>query len=278
MAEFSGSLTDLALLAAALGLAGVVSGFLAGVFGIGGGAILVPVLEQVFRHLEVGDDVRMHLAVGTSLAIIVPTSLRSFLSHRARGAVDEKLLRVYLFAVPAGVLGASVVFASISGDGLRLVFAGIAVLVGIKLIFNRASWQVGKDLPGIAGQSLAGVVIGFLSTLMGIGGGVMNNTFMTAYGRPIHQAIATSAGVGVLISVPGFIGTLLAGLGAAGLPAGSTGFVNWIAVALIIPLSLLAAPLGVRVAHALGKRPLEIGFGLFMFTVAARFAWSALAP
>lgn len=268
---------DLALLAAALAAAGIVAGFLAGVFGIGGGAILVPVLEQVFLHLGVADDVRMHLSVGTSLAIIVPTSIRSFLSHRARGAVDDDLLRVFLFAVPAGVVVASLIFAAIPGDGLRLVFAAIAVLVGIKLLFNRQSWQIAAELPGTVGRSVAGVIIGFLSTLMGIGGGVLNNTFMTAYGRPIHTAVATSAGVGVLISVPGVIGTLIAGLGASGLPFGSTGFINWIAVALIIPLSLLAAPVGVRVAHALGKRPLEIAFGLFMLFVAARFAWSALA-
>jgi uncharacterized membrane protein YfcA len=109
---------------------------------------------------------------------------------------------------------------------------------------------------------------------MGIGGGVMNNTFMTLYGRPIHQAVATSAGVGVLIAVPGSIGYVWAGWGNPLLPVGSTGFVNWIALALIFPVTILAAPLGVRLSHALKRRHLEIGFGLFMLVVAARFAWS----
>ena len=121
-----------------------------------------------------------------------------------------------------------------------------------------------------------GALIGFLSPLMGIGGGVLNNTFMTLFNRPIHQAVATSAGVGVLISVPGFLGSIWAGWGEGGLPFLSTGFVNWLAVALIIPITLLFAPLGVRAAHRLEKRQLEVGFGIFMFVVAGRFFYSVI--
>ena len=267
-------LADIAILAVALAAAGAVAGLLAGIFGIGGGAVLVPVFFQVFGLLGVDEAVRMHLSVGTSLAVIVPTSLRSFASHRARGAVDLDLLRTYLIAVPAGVLIAALVFASISSAGLRIVFAALAVLVGLKLIFGRAHWQIAHDLPGIAGRFAAGSVIGFLSTLMGIGGGVLNNTFMTLYGRPIHQAVATSAGVGVLISVPGVFGAVWAGWGADGLPVLSTGYVNWIAVAIIIPVTLSVAPLGVRIAHGLEKRQLELAFGIFMLVVAGRFALS----
>jgi len=259
-------------------VAGVVAGFLAGVFGIGGGAILVPVFYQMFGELGVDEAVRMHLSVGTSLAIIVPTSLRSYFSHLARGNVDIELLRAWVFVVPCGVVVASVITAYISGAGLRVIFAVIAVIVGVKLLFARESWRLGDDLPGNPARSIAGGLIGFFSTFMGIGGGVITNTFMTLYGRPMHQAVSTSSGVGILISVPGTIGYVLAGLWGAGenvtLPPYSIGFVNLLTVAFIILITMVVAPLGVRAAHALPQRYLELGFGLFMFLVAGRFFYS----
>lgn len=267
---------DIAGLAVALAGAGAVAGVLAGLFGIGGGAVLVPVFYQVFGLAGVDDAVRMHVSVGTSLAIIVPTSIRSLLSHHKKGAVDMDLLKSYLVAVPTGVLLATLVFASISGRELRIIFAIIAVLVGVRLIFNRPEWRLGDDLPTGPARFGVGALIGFLSTLMGIGGGVLNNTFMTLFGRPIHQAVATSAGVGVLISIPGVIGSIWAGWGEAGRPLLSTGYVNWVAVVLIIPITLLVAPFGVQLAHRLKKRQMEIWFGLFMFVVATRFFISVL--
>jgi len=262
---------EMIIFAAAIAGAGVVAGLLAGIFGIGGGAVLVPVFYQVFGLVGVDEAVRMHLAVGSSLAIIVPTSLRSCRAHFLRGAVDMDLLRSFVIAVPAGVVAATLITASISSAGLRAIFAVIVFLIGIKLIFNRRGWRIADELPQNPVRALVGVVIGMLSTLMGIGGGVLNNTFMTLFGRPMHQAVATSSGVGVLISIPGFIGYIWAGWGLAALPVGSTGFVNWIAVLLVIPITLLVAPLGVRIAHALDKRQLEIGFGIFSLLVALRF-------
>ena len=262
---------ELASFAFALAVAGVIAGLLAGVFGIGGGAVLVPVFYQVFSLLEVDEAVSMHLSVGTSLAIIVPTSLRSFQAHHRRGVVDMALLRSFLVPVPIGVVLASVVAAVVSGEGLRAIFACIAIAVGLRMLFNREHWRLGSEIPGNPLRAVIGLLIGFFSTLMGIGGGVITNTFMTLFGRPIHQAVATSSGVGVLISIPGFLGYIWAGWGDPLLPIGSTGFVNWIAVFLIIPITLIVAPVGVRVAHALGKRQLEIGFGLFLFLVAIRF-------
>jgi uncharacterized protein len=268
--------SELAIFAAALVGAGVVAGLLAGLFGIGGGAVLVPVFFQTYGLLGVDDAVRMHLSVGTSLAIIVPTSMRSFAGHLTKGAVDVALVRFFILPVLAGVLIATLVAASISSEGLRLVFAVIAGAVALKMFLDRPSWRLGTDLPGPAGKSIAGVLIGLISGLMGIGGGVLNNSFMTLYSRPIHQAVATSAGVGVLISVPGMIGYVWAGWGASGLPPFSTGFVNWVTVALIIPITLMVAPYGVRMAHRWPKRQLEVGFGLFLTFVSARFIWSLL--
>lgn len=262
---------ELATFAAAIAAAGVVSGLMAGIFGIGGGAVLVPVFYQVFGMLGVDEAVRMHLSVGSSLGIIIPTSIRSFLGHKARGAVDMDLLKSYLIPVPAGVVLASLTAAYISSAGLRTIFAIITLLVAFRLIFNRETWQIGSDIPGNPARAVAGALIGYLSTLMGIGGGVLNNTFMTLFGRPMHQAVATSSGVGVLIAIPGTFGYIWAGWGNPLLPVASTGFINWIAVALIIPIALIVTPYGVRVAHALKKRQLEIGFGLFCIFVSVRF-------
>jgi len=213
----------------------------------------------------------MHLSLGTSLGIIVPTSVRSFLAHRRRGVVDEKLLRSWLIPIPLGVAAASVVAAVVSGAALRGIFAVLAAIIGVRMLFNRESWRLGSDLPAGPIRSVVGVLIGFFSTLMGIGGGILNNTFMTVFGRPIHQAVATSAGVGVLISVPGIIGYVWAGWGAGGLPPFSAGYVNLLGMLLVIPVSVLTAPLGVRLAHAMSKRQLEVGFGIFLLAISLRF-------
>lgn len=271
MPEMQMTGNEIAIFVAAIAASGVVSGLLAGIFGIGGGAVLVPVFYQVFGLLGVDEAVRMHLSVGSSLAIIIPTSIRSFTAHRAKGAVDIALLKSFLIPVPAGVILASIAAAYISSEGLRIVFSVITVLVGLKLLFNRESWRIGAEIPGNPWRGIIGVVIGFFSTLMGIGGGVMNNTFMTLYGRPMHQAVATSSGVGVMIAIPGTIGYIWAGWNNPLLPFASTGFVNWIAVALIIPIALIVTPYGVHIAHWLKKRHLEIAFGLFCLFVSARF-------
>lgn len=262
---------ELIELAVAIVLSGAVSGVLAGLFGIGGGAVIVPVLYQGLTILGVDEAVRMHLAVGTSLGIIVPTSIRSFLAHRRRGAVDMDYLKSWLIPVPLGVVAASVVASVISGAALRGIFAAVAFIVALRLLFNRDTWRLGEHIPGSPVHAIVGILIGFFSTLMGIGGGVLNNTYMTLFGRPIHQAVATSAGVGTLIAVPGIIGYVWAGWGDAGLPPFSAGFVNLLGLLLVIPITVLVAPLGVRLAHALTRRQLEIGFGIFLVLVSVRF-------
>lgn len=270
--EIAATPAELVGLAIALVVSGAVSGILAGLFGIGGGAVIVPVLYQGLTFLGVDDAVRMHLSVGTSLGIIVPTAIRSFLAHRRRGAVDMDLLKRWLVPVPLGVVAASLVAAAISGAALRGIFAVLALVVAIRLLFGRDTWRLGSEIPDGAVRAAAGALIGFFSTLMGIGGGVLTNTFMTLFGRPIHQAVATSSGVGVLISIPGILGYIWAGWGAGGLPPLSAGFVNLLGVVLVIPITVMMAPLGVRLAHALSRRHLEIGFGLFLALVSLRFA------
>lgn len=252
-------------------VAGGIAGVLAGLFGIGGGAVLVPVFYSMLGFLGVDEAIRMHLSVGTSLAIIVPTSLRSFMGHKAKGAVDMDLLKSFIFSVPLGVLLATLLVAGLSSGVLRAIFAFFSLIIALKLLFGREDWKLASDVPRGIGKHIAGSIIGFFSTFMGIGGGVFNNTFMTMFGRPIHQAVATSSGVGVLISIPGMIGYIWAGWGAQGLPPFSIGFVNVLMVLIIIPITLMVAPIGVGLAHSLSKRNLEIGFGLFLVLVAIRF-------
>ncbi|MBP0616185.1 sulfite exporter TauE/SafE family protein [Jiella mangrovi] len=259
----------LTLLAAA-----AAAGFLAGLFGIGGGAIFVPVLYQTFETLGISHLVTMHLAVGSSIAIIVPTSLRSLNSHLKRGAVDMALLRHWIVAIPLGAVAGALLASIASSTELRAIFAVLAFALGVKMLIGRLSIQLGADLPTGLARPAAGFVIGLLSALMGIGGGVLNNTFMTLYGRPIHQAVATSAGVGALIAVPGLVAYVVGGWGDTALPAFSLGFVNLFAVAIVAPASILAVPLGATLAHRLSRRQLELGFGSFLLIVAARFAWS----
>jgi uncharacterized membrane protein YfcA len=270
----SASTAELIGFAALILGAGIVAGLLAGLFGIGGGAVVVPVLYQVFTILGVEDSVRMHLAIGTSIAVIVPTSIRSYFGHYRLGVVDTGLLRSWVVAIPVGVIAASLIAALISGAGLRGLFAVLALLFGVRFLIGDRLGRLGADLPGQPAKGLIGVAIGFFSTLMGIGGGTLNNTFMTLYGRPMLQAVATSAGVGVLISVPALAGYIWAGWGNPDLPQASLGFVNLAAAALLAPATILSAPYGVRIAHALDRRYLEIGFGLFLLVVAARFAAS----
>lgn len=267
-------LADLTVFAAMLIAAGAVSGLLAGIFGIGGGAVLVPVFYQLLGVAGVDPAVIMHLAVGTSTAIIVPTSLRSFAAHRKRGAVDMQLLKGWIIALPTGAILAAVVAARVSSETLRLIFAVISIMLALRMIFLHSRLHFGSELPGNPARFGVGVFIGLVSGLMGVGGGVLNNTYMTLYRRPIHQAVATSAGVGVLISIPALFGYIWAGWGDAGLPPFSTGFVNWIAVALIMPVAMVVTPFGAQLAHAMSRRQLELGFAIFLLCVSARFFYS----
>ncbi|MEP3278488.1 MAG: sulfite exporter TauE/SafE family protein [Stappiaceae bacterium] len=276
--DLSISWNEIIPLALALIASGAVAGVLAGIFGIGGGAVLVPVLYQFLTTLGIDEGIRMHISVATSLAIIVPTSIRSFSAHKAKGAADLELLKSWLIPVPLGVVLASIIAAFVSGNDLKGIFAAIALVVGLRMLFNKESWRLGTDIPGNPLRAICGGLIGFFSTLMGIGGGVMNNTFMTLYGRPIHQAVATSAGTGVLISIPGTIGMILAGWDASNLPPFSLGYVNLLGVVLVIPITIFTAPIGVRIAHSLPKRTLEVAFGIFLLIVALRFAYGLINP
>lgn len=274
--------TELAMLAAALLAAGAVTGILAGVFGVGGGAVIVPVLYELFTLLGVPEEVRMPLCVGTSLAVIIPTSIRSFNAHRAKGMVDMSIVKVWAVPVVVGVLAGGVIARYAPADVFKAVFVAVAGLSAFRLLLGKDSWKLADDMPGNLLMRIYGLVIGVLSALMGIGGGQLSSLFMTFYGRPIHQAVATSSGLGVLISIPGALGYIYAGwpkaaefpdVPALQIPL-ALGYVSLIGFVLFVPTSIWTAPIGARLAHALPKRKLEILFGLFLATVCLRFVLS----
>jgi uncharacterized membrane protein YfcA len=278
------NVSELLELAALLVAVGALSGFLAGVFGIGGGAILVPVFYECFRLAGVPLEVRMPLCIGTSLAIIIPTSISSFRSHHLRGAVDMKVLRLWAAPVVSGVILGSVIARYAPERLFKVVFVAVAWSAAARLLFGRDSWRHGDTLPSGFLMRVYGGLVGLLSTLMGVGGGLFSNLLMTFYGRPIHQAVATSSALAVLISIPGAIGYVYAGWPAAArypdvtalqLPF-AIGYVSLIGAVLVIPTSLLTAPLGVRAAHAMSKRTLEMAFGCYLFIVGSRFVISLL--
>jgi uncharacterized membrane protein YfcA len=268
---------ELLALALAIVAGGIVTGLLAGLFGIGGGAIIVPVLYEVFRVLGVAEDVRMQLCVGTSLAIIVPTTVRSYLAHRARGAVVSAVLRQWALPAVIGVgLGAAIAAVAPSAV-FKIAFVIIAAVIAGNLLFGRESWKLGSELPGRAAMAGYGFVVGLTASLMGVSGGSLAIMVMMLYGTPIHNAVATSAGLGVPITIAGTIGYMLAGIGHQALmPPFSIGFVSLVGVALMAPISSFMASYGARLAHALPRRRLEIAFGLFLFAVSVRFVASLI--
>jgi uncharacterized protein len=270
---------ELAWLAAAILGAGIVTGLLAGLFGIGGGAVVVPVLYEVFRILDVPEAVRMQLCIGTSMAIIIPTALRSYWAHRARGLVIPGVLRSWTLPAIVGVAAGSVAAAFAPASVFKLAFAVIAGLIAGKLLAGREDWVLANHLPSRSTMSFWGFLIGLGSSLMGISGGSLATILLTLCGKSLHGAVATSAGIGVPITIAGTVGYVLAGLPhQSALPPLSVGFVSVIGVALIAPIASYIAPFGARLAHALPSRQLEIGFGLFLLIASARFVVSLIAP
>jgi uncharacterized membrane protein YfcA len=270
-------LSELLLLAALIIVAGLVTGVLAGLFGIGGGALIVPVLYEVFRVLGVPDEVRFQLCVGTSIAIIVPTNVFSYFTHRGKGAVMMEVVRAWAVPAVIGVAAGSAIAAFAPGAVLKLAFVLIATVIAFKLLFGRETWRLDDDLPGSAAMAAYGVFVGLSASLMGISGGSVSNMILTLYGKSIHKAVATSAALGVPITAAGTIGYILAGLPQqALLPPLSLGFVSLIGFALMAPVSSFTAPYGARLAHALSKRRLEIAFGCFLLAVCVRFAVSLI--
>jgi len=270
-------LGELVLLVVAVIVAGVATGILAGLFGVGGGGIIVPVLYDIFRFLDVPEEVRMQLAVGTSMAIIIPTSIRSYRAHRARGAGQDDVLRQWAFPAVVGVVAGAVIAYFAPSAVFKAVFMAVVTTIAIKLLFGRDSWRIADEFPGRAAMGGYGFLIGLTSALMGVGGGAVTNMIQTLYGKSIHNAVATSAGLGVPITIAGTIGLMIAGWPKmAMLPPFSIGYVSLLGVVIMAPLSSFTAPYGAMLAHRMSRRHLEIAFGLFLILVSIRLGVSFL--
>ncbi len=262
---------------AALVAAGLFAGLTAGLFGIGGGAVIVPVLFFLFRALGY-EDTAMHVAVATSLATIIATSIRSVLAHNSRGAVDWSIVRGWAPWIMLGAAAGMALSGYISGEGLTLFFGVMGFLLSAQLWFGHPDWRLAPDMPTGPARAGLGAGVGALSALMGIGGGTFGVSLMTVCGRPIHQAVATAAGFGVAIGLPGAIAAIIVGWQREGLPPLSAGHVNLPAFLLIAVFTVAMAPVGARLAHKLNPQRLRKLFALLLLVVAIRMIWSVLAP
>jgi uncharacterized protein len=270
-------LNELLWLGLAIVIGGVVTGLLAGLFGVGGGAIIVPVLYEIFRILGVPEAVHMQLCIGTSFAIILPTTIRSYLTHREKGFVVPRVIRLWALPAVIGVSCGAAIAAFAPPAVFKFAFVTLALLVASKFLFAGDRWNLGTELPGTLPMTAYGFGIGLAGSLMGISGGSLSNILLTLYGKSIHQAIATSAGLGVPITIVGTVGYIIAGWhDRALLPPFSLGFVSLIGVLIMAPVSSFTAPYGARLAHRLPRRTLELAFSIFLLLIAARFLISML--
>jgi uncharacterized membrane protein YfcA len=258
-------------MAAALLAGGLVMGFLSGLFGIGGGAIIVPILFELFRLSGVPEDVRLQLATGTSLAVMLPTTYRSFRGHSTRGAVDFTVVRRLALPLVVGVAVGVLVASAASATLFKSVWIAFGIVMGTNMLLGDRGWRLGNDLPSSRWLEAYGGLVGAVSTLLSIGGGAFITVMMRLFGRPITEAVGTASAFGPLITIPGALGFMWAGWGASGLPPLSIGYVSLLGVLFAVPASVAAAPLGVRVAHGIPRRRLEIAFALFLYCLSGRF-------
>lgn len=260
-----------------LSLTGMVSGVFAGLLGIGGGAIMVPALALAFESLGYPDSVGQHVAVASSLAIIIPTGLRSARSHHKRGAVNTEILRLWAPFVLAGTLIGGLMAGLFSGDVLRVVFGVMAFLIALNIVTPFQQRLMGHLNGSSTTHRIAASIVGYISALMGIGGGSLSVPTIAAFGETMHRAVGTGAAIGVFIAVGGTVGFIISGWNVAGLPPLSLGYINMVAVAVVGGFSVLTAPLGVRLAHRMPQQTLKYVFAVFLVVVGSNMIWKALA-
>jgi uncharacterized protein len=270
------SFTDLLPLIAILAASGLIAGFAAGLLGVGGGIVTVPVLEYSLRFADVPEQYRMHVAVATSLAAIIPTSISSARTHHARGAVDWDLAKrwaapMFVASFVGSLLASHAPLAVLAG-----VFGTVALLIALKMLLPLDHLRASDHVPGGIGGVAMASVIGGVSAVMGIGGGTLTVPTLNLCGYPIHRAVGTASFFGIVISIPGTVGYLLATPPVV-LPWATVGFVSLIGLAIITPGSMLTASLGARVAHSLSRRRLSQAFGVFLLVVGSRMLYRALA-
>jgi uncharacterized membrane protein YfcA len=252
-------------------LSGAVAGTLAGLLGIGGGVIIVPIVTLLFEGHGVPHGTAIKLALGTSLATIVVTAVSSIYTHHRKGAVDWKLFGVMGPAVFVGSLIGALLADIIPGDLLYIAFIAFLFAISVQMALSRVSAH--RSLPGKPTLAATSVVVGVVSALMGIGGGAMHVPFLSYCGVPLKHAIATAAAVGLPLAVSATIGYIIGGMNEPGIPPGSIGYVNLPVFGGVVAASLLFAPLGAILAHKLPDLLLRRLFAVFLFVLASRMAY-----
>ncbi len=261
-------LSLLITLAVLLLLIGACAGVLAGLLGVGGGVVLVAAFFYTFQALGYDGPQLMQVCLATSLATIIVTSIRSVLGHNRKGAVDWNILRTWAPGIAIGAALGVLVAAQLSSTTLQGIFGVLALIVGLYMLFGQSQWRLGQAMPTGPGRAILSPVVGLLSVLMGIGGGSFGVPLMTLYNTAIHRAVATAAGFGVIIAVPSVIGFLFVSIDPATRPPYSIGAINLPAFAIVIAMTLLTTPIGVRMAHAMDPKPLKRVFAVFLILVA----------
>ncbi|AXI54489.1 hypothetical protein C1J05_08285 [Sulfitobacter sp. JL08] len=247
---------------------GAFAGVLAGLLGVGGGIVLVPAFFYAFQTLGYDGPQLMQVCLATSLATIIVTSLRSVLSHNKKGAVDWEILRTWAPGIAVGAILGVLVAAALRSSTLQGVFGVFGIIIGLYMGFGRADWRLGQAMPTGIRRVIYSPVMGFMSVLMGIGGGSFGVPLMSLYNVAIHRAVATAAGFGVLIAVPSVIGFLMLEVAPETRPPYTIGAVNLVAFGIVVAMTLITAPLGVKLAHAMDPKPLKRVFAVFLTLVA----------
>jgi uncharacterized membrane protein YfcA len=258
-------------------LTGCVAGVLAGLFGIGGGIVIVPVLEASLGFLGVDPAIRMHVAVATSLATIIPTSISSARAHHQRESVDVEIVKRWAVFVLLGALLGAWIASQVHSRVLAVVFATLALLVALKLVLMPESRNLTEEVPRGPLVAIIPTAIGCFSSMMGIGGGTFSVMTLTLFNEPIHRAVGTAALFGLVISLPGTVGFIIAGWDDVRIPPGSLGYVSLVGFVCIAPMTVLAAPLGARIAHAFSAKRLGMLFGAFLVIASMRLFYRAFA-
>ncbi len=268
--------TLLVTMAAMLLGIGAIAGILAGLLGVGGGIVLVSAFYYTFSALGYQSPQLMQMCLATSLATIIVTSVRSVLAHNKKGAVDWDILKGWAIGIAAGAIVGVTVASSLRSTALQAIFGILAIIVGLYMALGKSHWRLGQAMPmGVKGF-LISPVIGFLSVLMGIGGGSFGVPTMSLFNVPIHRAVATAAGFGVIIAVPSVIGFLLVDMPEGATPPLTIGAVNLIAFGLVIAMTLITAPYGAALAHRTDATRLKRIFGAFLVLVALNMLRKAL--
>lgn len=256
--------------------AGIIGGILAGLLGVGGGIVIVPVLYQILASMGIDDSIRMKIAVGSSLATIIVTSLISSRAHHKKQAVDWQLFRTWSVGIFIGVVLGLLIAGVVGGQVLTAVFATTALVVAIYMLVKKDDKGLFDGFPNPLVKGGFGAFVGCISTLMGIGGGTLSVPILTIYGYPIRKAVGTGAAIGALIAIPGTLGYLAQGIGVEGRPPFSLGYLNILAIAMIIPMTTLMAPVGAKIAHIIPQKLLQRLFSLFLFITSMRMFYDLL--